>query len=249
VPHVRSRLRMVVTVENEKPVAVEGSRKHPFNQGWLCAKGRAALEFFSSPSRLKSPMIRKGSGFEEASWEDALAYASEKMRRLRETCGPQSLAIYYGEGVGHQEIRSYMKRFANVYGTPNFCGVGSICNTARTIAETLTFGGLTKPDIPNTRLLIVWGANPLISHEPCPPAEIEKLRKREDNSLLWIPGKLRRQESPSPCRRETRDGRGADPERAARHLSRRTMGPIVRGEMGPGLSRVLRSGETSSVLP
>jgi len=178
---------MVVTVENEKPVAVEGSRKHPFNQGWLCAKGRAALDFFNSPSRLKTPMIRKGSGFEEASWEDALAYASEKMRRLKETYGPQTLAIYYGEGVGHQEIRSYMKRFANVYGTPNFCGVGSICNTARTIAETLTFGGLTKPDIPNTRLLIVWGANPLISHEPYPPAEIEKLRKRGGQLIVVDP--------------------------------------------------------------
>jgi anaerobic selenocysteine-containing dehydrogenase len=180
---------MVVTVENEKPVAVEGSRKHPFNQGWLCAKGRAALDFFNSPSRLKTPMIRKGSGFEEASWEEALAHASERMHRLRGAYGPQSLAIYYGEGVGHQEIRSYMKRFANVYGTPNFCGVGSICNTARTIAETLTFGGLTKPDIPNTRLLIVWGANPLISHEPYPPGEIEKLRRRGGQVIVVDPRK------------------------------------------------------------
>ncbi len=180
---------MEVTVENEMPVAVKGSRKHPFNQGWLCAKGRSALDFFSSPSRLKTPMIRKGSEFEEATWEDALAYASEKMHRLRETYGPQSLAIYYGEGVGHQEIRSYMKRFANVYGTPNFCGVGSICNTARTIAETLTFGGLTKPDIPNTHLLIVWGGNPMISHEPYPPGEIEKLRKRGGQVIVVDPRK------------------------------------------------------------
>ena len=80
-----------------------------------------------------------------------------------------------------------MKRFANVYGTPNFCGVGSICNTARTIAETLTFGGLTKPDIPNARLLIVWGGNPLISHEPYPPAEIEKLRRRGGQLIVVDP--------------------------------------------------------------
>jgi anaerobic selenocysteine-containing dehydrogenase len=180
---------MEVTVENEMPVAVKGSRKHPFNKGWLCAKGRSALDLFHSPSRMKTPMIRKGSEFEEASWEDALAHASEKMHRLRETYGPQSLAIYYGEGVGHQEIRSYMKRFSNVYGTPNFCGVGSICNTARTIAETLTFGGLTKPDIPNTHLLIVWGGNPMISHEPYPPGEIEKLRKRGGQVIVVDPRK------------------------------------------------------------
>jgi formate dehydrogenase (coenzyme F420) alpha subunit len=180
---------MVVTVENGIPVAVEGSRKHPFNRGWLCAKGRSALDFFNSPSRLKTPMILGKGGFVGASWETALAYASEKMLHLREAYGPQSLALYYGEGVGHQEIRNYIKRFANVYGTPNFCGVGSICNTARTIAETLTFGGLTKPDIPNTRLLIVWGANPLVSHEPYPPAEIEKLKKRGAQFIVVDPRK------------------------------------------------------------
>jgi len=180
---------MVVTVTNGIPSAVEGSRKHPFNKGWLCAKGRAALDFFNSPSRLKTPMIRKDSGFVEASWDEALALASEKMSWLKKVHGPQSLALYYGEGVGHQEIRSYMKRFANVYGTPNFCGVGSICNTARTIAETLTFGALTKPDIPNTRLLIVWGGNPLISHEPYPPAEIERLRKRGGQLIVVDPRK------------------------------------------------------------
>ena len=115
---------MVVTVENGIPSAVEGSRTHPFNKGWLCAKGRAALDFFNSRSRLKTPMIREESGFLEVSWEEALAHAAEKMHRLKQAYGPQSLAIYYGEGVGHQEIRSYMKRFANVHGTPNFCGVG-----------------------------------------------------------------------------------------------------------------------------
>ena len=180
---------MEVTVENGKPVRVKGSGNHPFNKGWLCAKGRAALDLFYSPFRLTSPIVREGGGSREVNWDEALSYVSKKLLRLKEAYGPQSLAIYYGEGVGHQEIRSYMKRFANVYGTPNFCGVGSICNTARTIAETLTFGGLTKPDIPNTRLLVVWGGNPLISHEPYPPGEIGKLRKRGGQLIVVDPRK------------------------------------------------------------
>jgi anaerobic selenocysteine-containing dehydrogenase len=134
-------------------------------------------------------MIRTKEGLKEASWEEALAYVSKALLRLKERYGPQSLAVYYGEGVGHQEIRSYMKRFANLYGSPNFCGVGSICNTARTIAETLTFGGLTKPDIPGTRLLVVWGGNPFVSHEPYPPGEIGKLRKRGGKLIVIDPRK------------------------------------------------------------
>lgn len=180
---------MDVFVEEGRPVRIKGSQAHPFNKGWLCAKGRSALELFYSPLRLKTPMIRTTEGLKEASWEEALAYVSEALLRLKERYGPQSLALYYGEGVGHQEIRSYIKRFANLYGSPNFCGVGSICNTARTIAETLTFGGLTKPDIPGTRLLVVWGGNPFVSHEPYPPGEIGKLRKRGGKLIVIDPRK------------------------------------------------------------
>jgi anaerobic selenocysteine-containing dehydrogenase len=117
-------------------------------------------------------------------WEEALNFSAERLHRLRDLYGPQSLAIYQGEGIGHQEIKYYMKRFANVYGTPNFMGVGSICNAARTMADTITLGGVTKPDIANTRLLIIWGANPFASNEPFPPKEISQLKKR--GGMLFV---------------------------------------------------------------
>jgi anaerobic selenocysteine-containing dehydrogenase len=65
-----------------------------------------------------------------------------------------------------------MKRFANVLGTFNFTGVGSICNAARTLGEEITYGGVTKPDISNTRFMLIWGGNPLVSHEPTLPSEL-----------------------------------------------------------------------------
>jgi len=167
-----------VTVEDGQPVSLRGSKGHPFNKGWLCVKGRAALDFLYSPQRLSSPLIRRNGKLVPIEWEDALAHAAEKLNWVKDQFGPQSLAIYHGEGVGHQEIKYYMKRFANVYGTPNFMGVGSFCNASRTLAEVLTFGGLTKPDIPNTHFLIIWGGNPLVSHEPIPPKELTRLKKR-----------------------------------------------------------------------
>ncbi len=122
-------------------------------------------------------------------WDEALGHISEKLERLKEKWGPQALGIYYGEGVGHQEIRFYMKRFANVYGTPNFMSVGSICNASRTLGETLTFGGLTKPDMANSRFVMVWGANPLVSHEPVPPKVINRLGKSNVRLIVIDPRK------------------------------------------------------------
>jgi formate dehydrogenase (coenzyme F420) alpha subunit len=176
---------MDVTLGPEGPIRVRGDKGHPYSRGWLCIKGMSALDFFSSPRRLTTPLIRGEDGLHrQASWEEALSVTARELHRIRETYGPQSLAIYHGEGVGHQEIKSYMKRFANVYGTPNFMGVGSLCNAARTMADTLTLGQVTRPDIPNTRFLMVWGGNPLVSNEPTTPLEMHRLARR--NAALAV---------------------------------------------------------------
>ena len=178
-----------VSVVDDHPVKLKGCRDHPFNQGWLCVKGLAGLDFFNHPERLSFPLIKKEHQFEQVDWDEALEFAGNELTRIKKQYGPESLAIYHGEGVGHQEIKYYMKRFANVYGTPNFMGVGSLCNASRTLAETLTFGGLTKPDIPNTQCLIIWGGNPLISNEPFPPKEINRFKKRGGQLIVIDPRK------------------------------------------------------------
>ena len=173
-----------VDVDEGQPVSVKGRREHPFNKGWLCAKGWAAIDFFHHPQRLTTPLIKKEDKFVPVAWDRSLDYVAEALNRLKDRYGPASLAIYHGEGVGHQEIKYYMKRFANVYGTPNFMGAGSLCNASRTLAETLTFGGLTKPDITHTRFLMIWGGNPLISNEPFIPGgnqPSKKTRRQADS--------------------------------------------------------------------
>ena len=176
-----------VDVADNQPVALRGAKEHPYNKGWLCAKGRAALDFFHHPNRLATPLIKKEGKAVPVEWNQSLDFAADNLNRIKDQFGPASLAIYHGEGVGHQEIKYYMKRFANVYGTPNFSGVGSVCNASRTMAETLTFGGLTKPDIHNTRFLIVWGGNPLISNEPFTPGAISRLKKRGGKLVVIDP--------------------------------------------------------------
>jgi anaerobic selenocysteine-containing dehydrogenase len=178
-----------VTVENGRPVSLKGSKEHPFNRGWLCVKGRASLDLLKSPHRLTSPMMRKNGRLVPVEWEEAFSFAVENLLRLRNQYGPQTVAIYQGEGIGHQEIKYYMKRFANVFGTPNFMGVGSICNFSRTLAETITLGGVTKPDIANSRFLIIWGGNPLSSHEPVPPGEITRFINRGGQLVVIDPRK------------------------------------------------------------
>ena len=90
-----------VTLKNGRPVSLKGAKDHPYSKGWLCVKGRAALDLLHSPNRLSSPLIRKEGKLVSVKWEEALDFCAKRLHRLRDLYGPQSLAIYQGEGIGH----------------------------------------------------------------------------------------------------------------------------------------------------
>ncbi|WP_068470250.1 NADH-quinone oxidoreductase subunit NuoG [Candidatus Protochlamydia phocaeensis] len=56
---------------------------HEVNDIWLCDKGFFGYEFTYHPDRLQQPLIRKGDKLETASWEEAIALVSEKMKAFQ----------------------------------------------------------------------------------------------------------------------------------------------------------------------
>jgi predicted molibdopterin-dependent oxidoreductase YjgC len=54
-------------------VGVLPSKEHPISRGSLCIKGWNAASFVNHPDRLRTPLIRRGDGFENATWDEALA--------------------------------------------------------------------------------------------------------------------------------------------------------------------------------
>ncbi|MGB8519865.1 MAG: 2Fe-2S iron-sulfur cluster-binding protein, partial [Candidatus Tumulicola sp.] len=43
------------------------------SDGWLCDRGRYNIGFYASPDRVTQPLLRKGGGFVQIGWDDALA--------------------------------------------------------------------------------------------------------------------------------------------------------------------------------
>ena len=86
---------------------IEGNRDHPVNKGVLCGKGSAGIMQHYSPARLRAPMKRVGprgsNQFEEISWDEALALATEWLGEVRRS-DPKKLAFFTGRVdrlVGH----------------------------------------------------------------------------------------------------------------------------------------------------
>ncbi|HET9328525.1 MAG TPA: molybdopterin-dependent oxidoreductase [Candidatus Eisenbacteria bacterium] len=64
-------------------IKLEGNPNHPVNRGGLCARGHAALQALYDPDRLKSPMVKEGSGWKAITWAEAMTLAGGKLTAAR----------------------------------------------------------------------------------------------------------------------------------------------------------------------
>ncbi len=149
-----------VTVEDGKAMKIRGLESHPLNKGRLCPKGANALESIYSPNRLKTPLKRTDSGFEEISWDKALDEIASKLLRLSETYGPEVFGIFCGSiGVENLEMSTLVHLLRSGYGSPNFFSVESICYRMRIRTRQMTFGRYPTEE-PDSNLYVLWGHNP-----------------------------------------------------------------------------------------
>src|SRR6218665_1932560 len=84
---------MLVTVENERAVALRGNPEHAMTHGVLCHKMSRYLERVYHPGRVMTPLRRvgpKGSGrFERIGWDEALTEIAERFTQIaRSSDGP-----------------------------------------------------------------------------------------------------------------------------------------------------------------
>jgi anaerobic selenocysteine-containing dehydrogenase len=110
-----------VRVVNDCVVGIAGNPAHPINRGGVCARAPAALQTLYNPDRLTSPALLygpKGSGtYHAIEWSEALERLATKLRDIRQTPGPHSLAVVVSGDRGL--TRLLWSRFLQGYGSSN----------------------------------------------------------------------------------------------------------------------------------
>ena len=152
-----------VHVQNGRISSVEGDPDHPMNKGYLCLKPRAIKPLIESEERLKFPSKKTKAGWARLSWDEALDFAAERLTKIREKNGAESLVRYSGAPVTY-EARDGFLQFLGVYGSPNNTGAANLCHVPRNLAFVSAFGAKPEPDYENTRLILFWGSNPVNSN-------------------------------------------------------------------------------------
>jgi anaerobic selenocysteine-containing dehydrogenase len=162
----------IVGLRDGEPVSLRGNPDHPFTRGALCAKVSRYLEHTRAPDRLLYPLRRvgaKGEGrFERIGWDEALEEIAARLLEVRDRWGGEAIWPYQGTGtLGYlQGLEGKAgARLWNVLGASRH--VASICSIAGSVGLRYTTGtnvGIDPEGFALSKLILLWGTNPLISH-------------------------------------------------------------------------------------
>ncbi|WP_280333145.1 molybdopterin-containing oxidoreductase family protein [Nocardia wallacei] len=161
----------VVTVEDGRAVGLRGNREHPVTRGALCVKVNRYLEQLRAPDRITYPMRRvgaKGEGrFERITWDEALDEIATRLGRIVDEYGGEAIWPFHGTGsLGYiQGLEGLSgRRLFNVLGSslhdPTICSIAGTLGMKYTLG---TSGGMDPEDFAQSKLILLWGTNPLTS--------------------------------------------------------------------------------------
>jgi anaerobic selenocysteine-containing dehydrogenase len=148
-------------VRDGKIDRIEGMQEHPFHN--LCVKPYAIPEMVHSAERLVNPLKKENGKFREMTWDEAFGFLVDRLTDIRRKYGAEATVLYLSTAVSVSPlIKEVARRFADIYGTPNFTTAAFTCFLARVIGSVLTCGTYPNPDFhsADTRCMVIWGKNP-----------------------------------------------------------------------------------------
>ena len=110
---------LYLQVLDDEIVGVLPAKEHPVSRGSLCIKGWNAGSFVNHPERLKTPLIREGDSFQEATWDKALSLVADKLTAIKAESGPDSVAFLTSAKCTNEENYLMQKLARAVIGTNN----------------------------------------------------------------------------------------------------------------------------------
>ncbi len=162
---------LLTTVENGRAISVRGAPDHPTTAGVLCTKVARYLDRTYSDQRVLHPMRRvgrKGEGrFERISWDEAIDEIATRFADIAASPdGPQAILPYsYAGTMGLLQYASMDRRFFHRLGASLLDR--TICASAGKAGWTATIGNTIGMDVEqycNSRLILIWGSNPIASN-------------------------------------------------------------------------------------
>lgn len=140
-------------------VRLRGNKDHAWSRGSLCGKTAVYHELVNAPNRLRVPLIRRASGFEEATWDEAIGHIVSRMDGID---GVDVLALYYAGNMGLVQ-RKFPLRLMHALGA-SFHDNG-VCDATAEVGFQTVMGRSVGPDLDEEGdparcdLFLLWGSD------------------------------------------------------------------------------------------
>ena len=157
-----------ITVDDGNVSLIRGDRDDVASHGFLCPKGTALKDLQNDADRLRRPLRKRDGIFVEISFEEAFAEIERRLLPIREAGGPASTGLVIGNPVVHRTgLVLYIEQLASALGSPNVFTSASLDQMPKHLSVGRMFGdfySIPVPDIDRTDLLVIIGANPVVSN-------------------------------------------------------------------------------------
>ena len=185
-----------ITVRNEQHLDIRGDKDDPFSRGYICPKAAALQDIHFDKDRLRHPVRRTRSGWDQITWDEAFAEVAQNLKRIRAQHGSDSLATYLGNpSVHNYGVMLFAPGFIRSLKTRNRFSATSVDQLAHHLASYLMFGHqllLPVPDLERTKFFLILGANPAVSNgsmmtAPGMGRRLDEIRRRGGKVVLVDP--------------------------------------------------------------
>jgi anaerobic selenocysteine-containing dehydrogenase len=155
-------------ISEGKVIGIRGHDEDVFSRGYICPKGVSLKDLHEDPDRLRTPLIKRGGTFVEASWEEAFAEIEKRLPLVMQAHGRDAIAMSIGNPSAHKiGLLLYGARFGRALGTRNVFSASTLDQMPKQLSVGLMFGhwlSFPVPDIERSDFLLVIGANPMVSN-------------------------------------------------------------------------------------
>ncbi|WP_438861941.1 molybdopterin oxidoreductase family protein [Paractinoplanes abujensis] len=165
-------LQCGMTLTPEIPRVRLEPRDFVVNKGGLCAKGFSAADLLDHSDRLLTPLVRKGQGLREASWDEAFDRIVDAIESAQKAYGRDSVGAFGGGGLTNEKAYALGKFVRVSLKSSSIDYNGRFCMSSAATAANRSLGvdrGLPFPleDVASARTVLIVGANPA---EAMPPS-------------------------------------------------------------------------------
>ena len=81
------------------------------NGHWICDEGRYSYHSIDAPNRLRTPLMKRGEGYVEVPWQEAVEEVAKSIRQVLAKHGPAGMALLISPKLSNEELFGVRRLF------------------------------------------------------------------------------------------------------------------------------------------